>query len=283
MPSHTDTQPKKKENAPSWLKEWHVKGNSAADTLASAAASLHEVPKEQADKILKIYEDPYQIQKRIIEVTKMYPQRKHNKTIFEHVTDKRTYQDKIIDKLEQSQHDCIIHNNRLYCNRCNASIHIRAAHIEDFIKSSCLSTQYNYCFAVGHQHTHHSHRMVIYREIYMCTKCGSTGSRKLINFFRECMPPKTRGQQNIDTYAAGTAPAGYNNWSYKCVHLDENSAVNNVQTLVDRMREKYKNEYDQQNTHVYDADNDSAFDEDPEEMAQYVPEVCVSGSESESD
>ena len=97
------------------------------------------------------------------------------------------------------------------------------------------------------------------------------------------MPPKTREQQNIGAYAAGTTPAGYKNWPYKRVHLDENIAVNNVQTLVDRMHKKYKNEYDKQNTHVYDADNDSAFDEDPEEMAQYEREECVSGSESESD
>ena len=148
--------------------------------------------------------------------------------------------DKLIDKIEQSQHDCIIHNNRLYCSKCQACIHVRAAHIEDFIKSSCLPTQHNYCFAVGHQHTHHSHRMVIYGGIYMCTKCGSTGSRKLMQLSRECKPPKTRGQQNIDAYAAGTSPAGYNNWPYKRVHLDENIAVNNVQTLVDRMHNNIK-------------------------------------------
>lgn len=47
MPSHTDTQPKKKnEKAPEWMKKWHVKGNKAADELAVAAASLHEIPKE---------------------------------------------------------------------------------------------------------------------------------------------------------------------------------------------------------------------------------------------
>lgn len=47
MSSHTDTQPKKKEKAPAWMKEWHVKGNSAADDLAVAAASLHEIQKNR--------------------------------------------------------------------------------------------------------------------------------------------------------------------------------------------------------------------------------------------
>ena len=72
----------------------------------------------------------------------------------------------------------------------------------------------------------------------MCTKCGGTGSRKLIKLARQCEPPTDRGQQNIDAYAAGTAPAGYKGWPYTRVHLQENIAVNNVQTLVDRTHKK---------------------------------------------
>ena len=53
IPSRTDTQPKKKEEAPAWMKERHVKGNSAADALAIAAVRLHEIPKEQADRVTK--------------------------------------------------------------------------------------------------------------------------------------------------------------------------------------------------------------------------------------
>ena len=91
------------------------------------------------------------------------------------------------------------------------------------------------------------------------------------------------GQHNIDAYAAGKPLAGYKGWPYARVHLQENIAVNNVQTLVDRMHKKYKHEYEKQDTHI-DVDNDSAFDEDPNQTDEYMPSVGSSGgSESESD
>ena len=44
MSSHTDTDPKKKKLAPSWMQEWHVKGNNVADKLADQAAAYHGIP-----------------------------------------------------------------------------------------------------------------------------------------------------------------------------------------------------------------------------------------------
>jgi len=93
--------------------------------------------------------------------------------------------------------------------------------------------------------------MKIYGGIYMWTQCGATGSRKLIKLARPCEAPTSRGQQNLDAYAAGNAPAGYKGWPYKRIHLQENIAANNVQILVDRMHKKYKNEYERQDTHIY--------------------------------
>ena len=64
---------KQKEKAPSWMKEWHVKGNNEADALASAAAGPHEVPEGQANKIIKIYKDLDKVQTRVIQITNLYP------------------------------------------------------------------------------------------------------------------------------------------------------------------------------------------------------------------
>jgi len=44
MPSHTDAHPKKLEIAPSWMKEWHAKGNKQADIRADVGAVLWRVP-----------------------------------------------------------------------------------------------------------------------------------------------------------------------------------------------------------------------------------------------
>lgn len=116
----------------------------------------------------------------------------------------------------------------------------------------------------------------------MCIKCGGTGSRKLIKLARKCAAPTSRGQYDIDAYAAGTAPDGYKGWPYKRVHLQKNTAVNNVQTFVDRMHRKYKHEYEQQETYI-DVENDSAFDGDPNQIEEYIPAIGTSGSELESD
>jgi len=157
MPSHTDKHKEKLEKAPTWMKDWHVAGNKVADELAGAAAELHAVPEEQAKTIIKIYRDLDLIQNRIIAVTKMFPQRKHNKTIHDNIKYKPTYKDQIIEKLESSQHDCVIYGERLYCCGCNSNISIRAEHISEFIESSCLIPGRTMTYAVGEQHTQHTH------------------------------------------------------------------------------------------------------------------------------
>jgi len=43
MPSHTDTKPSKEKLKPTWMQEWHVKGNSKADSLAIDAAAFHTI------------------------------------------------------------------------------------------------------------------------------------------------------------------------------------------------------------------------------------------------
>jgi len=124
--------------------------------------------------------------------------------------------------------------------------------------------------------------MVIYGSVYMCRKCGFTGSRKLIKLARKCDKPTTRGQGNLDAYAVGKPPAGHKGWPYKRVHLCDNIVVNNVQTQVDRMHKKYKNEYEKKEKYVYEAEDDSAFEEDSQNI-EYEPVACSSGSESDSD
>ena len=66
MPSHTDTDPKKLEIAPSWMKEWHANGNTQADIRADAAADLWRVPAIKAKGILSYILNPEVIRDRLI-------------------------------------------------------------------------------------------------------------------------------------------------------------------------------------------------------------------------
>lgn len=151
------------------MQDWHVKGNNEADTLAGAAAALHEIPNRIAQPITQLCTNLALIQNRLIHVTKMFPQRQHNKTIHKHITYKPTYQDRIMELVSKSKHDCILQNNRIYCPHCETSIHIKAPNIREFLESSCLPIEYTYTHAVGNLHTHHTHRMVIYGgHLLMC-------------------------------------------------------------------------------------------------------------------
>lgn len=64
MPSHTDSDPTKKDLAPEWRQDWCVKGNNEADALAAAAADLHAVLETEANKIIEVYKDLELIQDR---------------------------------------------------------------------------------------------------------------------------------------------------------------------------------------------------------------------------
>jgi len=253
IPSHTDKHREKKEKAPSWMQEWHVRGNDEADTLAGAAAALHEIPSRIAQPIVKTCTDLRLIQNRLIMVTKMFPQRAHTKTILKHVVYKPTYQDKILELISSSKHDCILHNNRVHCYQCSTSIHIKAPNIRDFLESSCLPIQYTYSHAVGNQHTHHTHRVVVYGGIYMCTKCGATGSRKLVKLARECKRPTAAGKINRDAYADGRPLPKYDGWPYKRIHLDDNIIINNIQMQIDRIQKAYEQQYANPDTESEDS------------------------------
>jgi len=115
MPNHADSNPKKREIAPEWMPDSHAKGNNEADSLASVAAELHAIPDEPADIMMMIYTALELVQNRLIQVTKMFPQRTYSKTILGNIKCKPRYKDKIIEKLKTSQYDCVIHEDRLHC------------------------------------------------------------------------------------------------------------------------------------------------------------------------
>jgi len=87
--------------------------------------------------------------------------------------------------------------------------------------------------------------VVIYGSIYMCTKCGATGARKLVKLARECKLLRSAGKCNIDAYAAGKALTGYEGWPYKRIHHNDNIIINNIQLQLDRIRKAYEQQYAQ--------------------------------------
>lgn len=77
----------------------------------------------------------------------------------------------------------------------------------------------------------------------MCLKCGATGSRKLVKLARECKRPTAAGKINIEAYAKGRPPPGYDGWPYKRIHCNDNIIINNIQMQIDRIRKAYEQQY----------------------------------------
>jgi len=94
------------------MQEWHVEGINEADVLAAGAAALDCVPEGEANKVMNIYKGLELIHTSL-------------KCSFkEHIT-QTSYipcKDKLIQQLRTSQHDCVLHNNRLHGFGGNCSI-----------------------------------------------------------------------------------------------------------------------------------------------------------------
>jgi len=166
MPSHTDTDPKKAAKAPEWMRPWHVQGNKEADNLAAAAALLHELPPYVTDPITQKLTNLKLIQKRLIETTKILPKRENCKP---NTTDikKPTKREILLEKIASSNHQCLIHNNRVTCTICANSIPKDAENITDFLEFPCLPREYSITYIIGNNHTHSSHNIKIYGGVYI--------------------------------------------------------------------------------------------------------------------
>lgn len=173
----------------------------------------------------------------------MVPQRTHKNNILDNNIYEQTYQDRLIEKLRTSLHDCVIHHHRLHFCGGNASIPIRAKHIDDFIQSSCLPLQYNISYAVGNLHTHHSRSIVLYGGVYLCRRCVSTASNKFVNLGKPYTRPTVHRSLSIKAYQKGTKLRGFTRWLYKSVYMMENATVNNIQQKIDQMQKAYAHQY----------------------------------------
>lgn len=92
--------------------------------------------------------------------------------------------------------------------------------------------------------THHSHSILVYEGMYVCKKCVSTPSNKLMNLSTPCTRPGIHGNINIKAYKKGTKLRGFPDWPYKSVHMMDNVIVNETQHEIDRMQRTYGHRYE---------------------------------------
>lgn len=172
------TKPSKKKVAPSCMQDWHVKGNSKADSLANDAAAFHTVPNDKAQPMLDWLQNLTLIQNMIIAVIKIYPQRAHDVLIMP--TFQLTHKQQLFDASGLASHNLHNHENLINCTSCNSSVSIHTKHVFDFVSSKCIPCNSYVSLAVGNLHTHPSHQIVVYGGVLFCTTCGSSAVNKVI-------------------------------------------------------------------------------------------------------
>lgn len=144
MPSHTKDNPGKKTKAPSWMKEWHVRGNDRADGSADTGAALRVVPRNTAEPLIKVPSNLKLFQERHSAIAKLLLARAKNAKIMQ-----------IELACQQSSHICIYKDNRVYCTECSMSVPVAAKHLFDLLQSPCVPTFKHISYTVGNSFTHH--------------------------------------------------------------------------------------------------------------------------------
>ena len=79
LPSHLKDGQKKPKRlpTPAWVTDWHIRGNSLADGLASEAAQLCQLDGDVARPVLQNMELASKIQKRLVSVVCSFEKRRH--------------------------------------------------------------------------------------------------------------------------------------------------------------------------------------------------------------
>ena len=130
-----------------------------------------------------------------------------------------------------SSHHCLIHTNKITCTLCANSIPFAAEHIYDFLESHCLPRQYTLSYAIGTQHTHSSHNIVLHGCVYICTSCGNTASNKIIKISEShaVVPPLM--VYITSKLMSKAKPRGdyHRQWPYKAAHMSDDAVLDNIQ------------------------------------------------------
>lgn len=122
------------------------------------------------------------------------------------------------------------------CANCYSSVSMKASHVFDFVKSKFLPQDEYVSIAIGRQHTHPSHRPVLYGEIIICTRRGSTALNRIVNLSETCQGKDEDkypyGNVNIRRYDKGKAPLGYPDWPYGKLLPSHTQILKSIQSQI---------------------------------------------------
>ena len=127
----------------------------------------------------------------------------------------------IEDLFAESSHIAYISNNHVKCARCRSSFKKTDPSAVHFLRSPCSKIGHSCdkptllpyeCFHVGHQVTHSTHKLKIFRGFVFCGRCGARSVSKSHKLARPCEPPTSYGKSILAALSEGRLPPNMTEW-----------------------------------------------------------------------
>ena len=110
---------------------------------------------------------------------------------------------------------------RIKCARCKSSFDTKDPKVRSWLKAPCSDigsemdrpTVLPYeSMHIGNQIAHHSHKLMIFRGLVYCKKCGCRGTHHLRKLAMRCEPHTDYGKISLAKLAKGELPPNLNSW-----------------------------------------------------------------------
>ena len=194
-----------------------VLGNKQADKLAKIAAQSYSVDLNSATRVLFYCTLTRRIQNRLATIICNLPNRPK--------VPKPPPQPgvKLDAAIQRSTHCCYENGSRLVCARCPSSFPLKNQSLcIKWLESDCpsIGADHDKPVPLAYDHIHvgkldisFSHKLVTFRGIIYCTKCGSISQRgKLGKLSTLCAPPTSAGLKNLSNLWEGKPPVNVMHW-----------------------------------------------------------------------
>ena len=222
MPSHlSESDP-----LPTDVSIIDVRANNWADIQAKIGAQRICVDLNTSSPIIFYTSLVKRIQNRLIAIITNLPHRinTHTKRI-------AAPKENIEATMQRSTHVCFVQSDRMQCARCLSSIPINNHNkCLRFLASDCatigsdtdrpvpLSSD---LVQIGKLDIHVSHKLLVFKGIVFCDKCGAISQRKKLgNLASVCCPPTTYGKNNLERLRKGNLPINVLTWPTQSIFRD---------------------------------------------------------------
>ena len=112
-------------------------------------------------------------------------------------------------------------NFHLRLCRCFSSVSMHDHSVKHWLATPCHHIGSNHdrprflaykSMHIGHKIAHVSHKLMIFRNLVYCNRCGMRGTNQLRKLSRVCAPPTEYGRESLQRLNQGKLPPNMSSW-----------------------------------------------------------------------